>query len=153
MGKKLHGGSRIPSWWMHGSSQCLRVSTNVVTRHLVIKRTLEFLLCQELKWAFKPRKKEVHLKLPLLLFFLKKIVDAFSSNFSTVLLQKALATPILLQVFQWFSLVIVSLLNRIQKFLLQPRGHTQSDGKNAYDKGGACTTNGRKVVKQIEIEG
>nr|CAD1823011.1 unnamed protein product [Ananas comosus var. bracteatus] len=40
----------------------------------------------------------------------------------------------------------------IQKFLLQSRGHTQSDGKNAYDKEGACTTKGRKVVKQIEIE-
>jgi hypothetical protein len=44
-------------------------------------------------------------------------------------------------------------LNRIQNFLLHPKHNSQVDGKQVYDKDGSCTIKGRKLVKQIEIEG
>jgi hypothetical protein len=44
-------------------------------------------------------------------------------------------------------------MNRIQNFLLHPRHSSQVDGKQVYDKDGSCTIKGRKLVKQIEIEG
>jgi hypothetical protein len=47
----------------------------------------------------------------------------------------------------------LSIINRIQKFLLHPRHKNQDDGKHAYDKDETCTMKARKIVKQIEIEG
>jgi hypothetical protein len=44
-------------------------------------------------------------------------------------------------------------MNRIQNFLLHPKHNSQVDGKQMYDKDGNCTIKGRKLVKQIEIEG
>lgn len=44
-------------------------------------------------------------------------------------------------------------MNRIQNFLLHPKHNSQVDGKQVYDKDGSCNIKGRKLVKQIEIEG
>lgn len=44
-------------------------------------------------------------------------------------------------------------MNRIQSFLLHPKHKSQDDGKSIYDKDGSCNMKGRKLVKQIEIEG
>lgn len=44
-------------------------------------------------------------------------------------------------------------MHRIQKFLLQPRGHIQMGGRPADNSEGTCSMKRKKVVGQIEVEG